>query len=65
MGFYYLLMLFIGIVLLTLGAIKKDVSRSTKIVILLFIIGILFVVTSLILLMPGSSDIIAELLDLN
>ncbi|MED4533388.1 hypothetical protein ABET51_11425 [Metabacillus fastidiosus] len=65
MGFYYLLLLFIGIVFLILGAFKKDVSWSTKIVILLFVIGILFIVISLILLMPGSSDIIAELLDLN
>ncbi|MGG3887556.1 hypothetical protein [Metabacillus fastidiosus] len=65
MGFYYLLLLFIGIVFLILGAFKKDVSWSTKIVILLFVIGILFIVIALILLMPGSSDIIAELLDLN
>ncbi|MFZ7943452.1 MULTISPECIES: hypothetical protein [Bacillaceae] len=62
MGFYYLLLLFIGVVLLIAGALKKDVSLSVKIVIFLFVIGILFIVSSLILLMPGSSDLIAELM---
>ncbi|PEQ83676.1 hypothetical protein CN481_23830 [Bacillus sp. AFS006103] len=62
MGFYYLLLLFIGVILLIVGALKKDVSRSVKIVIFLFIIGILFIATSLLLLMPGSSDIISELI---
>ncbi|CAH2716574.1 hypothetical protein BACCIP111895_03761 [Neobacillus rhizosphaerae] len=62
MGFYYLLLLFIGVVLLIVGTLKKDVSRSVKIVIFLFVIGILCIVTSLLLLMPGSSDIIAELM---
>jgi hypothetical protein len=62
MGFYYLLLLFIGLVLLIVGALNKDVSRSVKIVIFLFGIGILFIVTSLLLLMPGSSDIIYELM---
>ena len=62
MGFYYLFLLFIGIVFLILGAINKDVSRSVNIVIMLFVIGVLFIVTSLILLMPGSSEIISELM---
>jgi hypothetical protein len=62
MGFYYLLLLCIGVVLIIAGARKKDVSRSVKIVIFLFVIGILSIVGSLILLMPGSADIIAELL---
>lgn len=62
MGFYYLLLLCIGVVLLIVGARKKDVSRSVKIVIFLCVIGILSIVGSLILLMPGSADIIAELL---
>ncbi|WP_232735665.1 hypothetical protein [Alteribacter populi] len=43
---------------------KKGVSAAVKAVILLFVIGVLFVVVSLVLLMPGSSDIIAELLKL-
>ena len=62
MGFYYLFLLFIGTVFLILGAINKDVSRSVNIVIMLFVIGVLFIVTSLILLMPGSSEIISELM---
>ncbi|PEQ91119.1 hypothetical protein CN481_16110 [Bacillus sp. AFS006103] len=64
MGFYYFLLLFIGVVLLIIGTLKKDVSRLVKIVIFLFVIGILFIVTSLFLLMPGSSDIISELIKL-
>ena len=62
MGFYYLLLFFIGIVLLIAGALKKDVSRSVKIVIFLFVVGVLFIVMSVLLLMPGSSDIISELM---
>ena len=62
MGFYYLLLLGIGIVLLMVGATNKDVSRSAKIVMLLFVLGVLFIVVSIILLLPGSSDIISELL---
>lgn len=65
MGFYYLLLLVIGIVLIVIGALKKDVPRSVKIVIFLFVIGIVFIVMSLILLLPGSSDVIAELLKWN
>ncbi|MGE7768836.1 hypothetical protein [Peribacillus sp. NPDC096540] len=65
MGFYYLLLLLIGVVLLIAGALWKDVSWSVKIVIFLFVFGILFIVLAIILLMPGSSDIIAELLKLN
>lgn len=62
MGFYYLLLLFIGVIILIVGALKKDVSRSVKIVIFLFVVGILFIATSLLLMMPGSSDIISELI---
>ncbi|KOR85674.1 hypothetical protein AM233_17815 [Bacillus sp. FJAT-22058] len=65
MGFYYLLLLLIGVVLLIAGALWKGVSWSVKIVIFLFVVGILFIVLAIILLMPGSSDIIAELLKLN
>lgn len=64
MGFYYLLLLFLGVVFIALGAMKKDVSRSVKIVIALFVVGALFIVISIVLLMPGSSDIISELLRL-
>jgi hypothetical protein len=61
-GFYYLLLLLMGVILLIVGALRKDVSRSVKIVAFLFVVGILFIFLSIILLMPGSSDIIAELL---
>ncbi|WP_347860821.1 hypothetical protein U0355_08905 [Salimicrobium sp. PL1-032A] len=64
MGFWYLLLLLIGIVLIIVGAMKKGVSVAVKAVILLFVIGILFIVVSVVLLMPGSSDVIAELLKL-
>ncbi|WP_082232932.1 hypothetical protein [Halobacillus massiliensis] len=63
MGFYYLFLLVIGIVLIVIGALKNDVPRSVKIVIFLFVIGIGFIVMALaLLLLPGSSDVIAELL---
>ena len=58
MGFWYFLILFIGIALLVVGLLNKDVSRSVKIVSMSFIIGVLFVVVSLIMLMPGSSEIV-------
>jgi hypothetical protein len=64
-GFYYLLLLIIGVVLIIIGALRKDVPRSIKIVIFLFVIGVVFIVMSLILLLPGSSDVIAELLKWN
>ncbi|QFF98996.1 hypothetical protein PB01_09210 [Psychrobacillus glaciei] len=65
MGFYYLLLLLIGVFFLIAGLLRKDVSWSVKVVIILFVVGILCIVSAVILLMPGSSDIIAELLKLN
>ena len=65
MGFWYLLLLLIGVILIIIGIMKKGVSSAVKVVILLFVIGILFVVVSIVLLMPGSSDLIAELLKLD
>ena len=65
MGFWYFLILFVGIVLIVVGMLNKDVSRSSKVVSLLFIIGILFIASSLIMFLPGSSEIIAQLLQLN
>ena len=62
MGFWYFLTLFIGIILLVTGASKKDVSRSIKIVIACFVLGILLVLVSLILFLPGSSAILDQLL---
>ena len=63
MGFYYILLLLIGVVFLIVGALNKNVSRSIKIVIFFVVFGILFIITSLILLMPGSSEIISDLIN--
>jgi hypothetical protein len=62
MGFYYLFILFLGVVLLGGGTIKWVVSRSVKKVLYLFVFGILLIGTSLFLLTPGSSDIIYNLI---
>lgn len=64
-GFWYLLLLIIGIGVLIAGALKKDVSYSVKMVIMLFVLGILFIIVSIFLLLPGSDEIISELLGLN
>jgi uncharacterized protein (DUF983 family) len=64
-GFYYLSLLIIGFVLITIGALKKDVPRSIKLVIFLFVTGVVFIVMSLVLLLPGSSDVISEFLQWN
>lgn len=65
MGFYYLLLLLIGVILIVVGALWRGVSPSIKIVMMLFIVGIHFIIISIVLLMPGSSDILAELLKLD
>ncbi|WP_010532226.1 hypothetical protein [Lentibacillus jeotgali] len=65
MGFWYLLLFLIGIVFIIVGVTKKGVSGEVKAVIMLFVIGVLFIVGSVILLMPGSSDVIADLLKLS
>lgn len=65
MGFWYLLLLLIGIAFLVIGALKKDVSLATKIVIMLFVLGVLFIVVALFMFMPGSDEIISQLLELN
>lgn len=44
---------------------NKEVSRSTKFVIACFVLGILLVIGSLLLFLPGSSSIIEQLLQLN
>ena len=65
MGFWYFLILFIGIALLVVGLRNKDVSRSVKIVSMSLVIGVLFIVVSLIMLMPGSSEIVGQLIQRN
>ncbi|MEH6908628.1 hypothetical protein V7008_23570 [Neobacillus drentensis] len=62
MGFYYLLILFIGVVLLVVGIFKWVVSRSVKTVLYLFVFGMLLIATSLFLLTPGSSDFIYNII---
>jgi hypothetical protein len=61
MGFWYFLLLIIGIVFLIAGALKKGVSNAVKIVILLFVLGVLFIVVSIFMLMPGSDELISQL----
>ena len=65
MGFWYFLILFVGIALLVVGLRNKDVSRSVKIVSMSLIIGVLFIVVSLIMLMPGSSEVVGQLIQRN
>ena len=47
------------------SGLNKDVSRSVKIVSLSLVIGVLFIVVSLIMLLPGSSEIVSQLLQPN
>ncbi|MDR6121080.1 hypothetical protein QFZ87_000677 [Bacillus sp. SLBN-46] len=61
MGFYYLLLLFIGVVLLVIGVLKGFFDTVKKAMFLL-VNGFVFIVTSLLLLLPGSSDVISKLL---
>ena len=65
MGFWYILLFFIGITFLVIGALKKEVSLATKMVIILFVLGVFFIVGSLFMLMPGSDEIISKLLEQN
>lgn len=60
-GFWYILLFLIGIVLFVFGITRKSVSKDVRIVILLLIFGVLFVLGALILLLPGSSDILSTL----
>ncbi len=62
MGFWYILLFLIGIVLCVFGITRKSVSKDVKIVILLLVFGVFFVLGALILLLPGSSEILSTLL---
>lgn len=64
MGFWYFLLLIMGIVFLMAGTLKKGVSSTVKIVIMLFVLGVLCVVVSVFMLMPGSDEIISQLLEI-
>lgn len=65
MGFWYFLILFIGVALLVAGGLKKGVSREVKLVIILFIFGSLLVLMSLFMFLPGSAEVISQLLNMN
>ncbi|PAD20668.1 hypothetical protein [Terribacillus saccharophilus] len=65
MGFWYLLLLLVGIVFIIVGLTKKGVPAAVKVVILLFVFGVLFIVISLFMFLPGSDEIVAELLQLD
>ena len=65
MGFWYFLLLFIGIALLIAGGLKKGVSREVKLVIILFIFGSLLVLMSLFMFLPGSAEVVSQLLNMN
>ncbi|GAA0430555.1 hypothetical protein GCM10008983_03710 [Lentibacillus halophilus] len=65
MGFWYFLLLFIGIIFIIVGLINKEVSAAVKVVILLFIFGVLFILISVFMFLPGSDEIVAELLKLD
>lgn len=65
MGFYYFLLLIIGVFLLVAGALWKGVTWPVKINILLFVVGIQCIIAAVIMFMPGSSDIVAGLLKWN
>lgn len=62
MGFYYLLILLVGIVLLAGGSIKWAVSRSFKRGLYLLVFGMVLIAASLFLLTPDSSEIIYNLI---
>lgn len=64
MGFWYLLLLLIGIILIIIGLNKIRVAKAMKDAVILFIFGGLIIIGSILLLMPGSSEVIAELLKL-
>lgn len=62
MGFWYMLLFLIGIVLFMFGITQKSVSNEVKIVILSIVLGILFVFSAFFLLLPGSSELLSTLL---
>lgn len=65
MGFWYFLLLFLGIALFVAGGLKKGVSREVKLTIIFFIFGSLFVVVALFMFLPGSAEVVSQLLNMN
>ncbi|MBP2078427.1 hypothetical protein [Oceanobacillus polygoni] len=66
MGFYYFIILFIGVFLILGAALQafKHLSLLNKRVIFLGSTGVLLIGLSIFLFTPGSSDVIAEIFGL-
>lgn len=64
MGFWYLLLLLIGVVSILIGFTKIRGAGAIKAGVVLLTFGVLVSVVSVLLLMPGSSEVIADLLNL-
>lgn len=63
-GFWYLLLLLIGVVFIVLSLIKIKSVGVTKKTGTLLTLGAVVIVASIFLLTPGSSEVIANLLNL-
>lgn len=64
MGFWYLLLLLIGIVMIVYGIWKLFREKGVKAYVML-VSGGLFVVLSVFLLMPGNAEMLASLFGLD
>ena len=65
LGFWYILLLLIGVMLVLFGLTRKSVSKDVKFAIISITFGIILVICALLLLLPGSSDLISTLLGIN
>ncbi|SES64114.1 hypothetical protein SAMN05216389_101206 [Oceanobacillus limi] len=67
MGFYYFILLFLGIILVLRSVLSGFLTNGfkSKKNIILGVIGILLIGLSIFLFSPGSSEIIADLLQMN
>lgn len=64
MGFWYFLILFVGLVLLFIGIFKKKHYSSVR-KLLLVVTGLICISFALFMFSPGSAELIADLLNLN
>ena len=62
MGFWYILLFLIGVMLVVFGINRKLVSQDVKTAIFSITVGIILVICALLLLQPGSSDVLSKLL---
>ncbi|MBV7392539.1 hypothetical protein KUA55_17980 [Enterococcus sp. ALS3] len=65
MGLWYFLILILGVSMVVIGAKAKSVPKSTKLVIISLVFGILLIMMSLFLFLPGSSTILDKLFGFN